>query len=574
MNRCYKYYVTGLFSLAGLSCAKNKSDATNTSSTQSNSPQAGQVAFESNPLAESYPDGLAVTAFATTDDTEATASAGTLAIQYEDATLRLTQAASPSETTRLLQQQPPPPGQPMSQPGSPTAGSATPNQCYNSYEEALAERTAVTPFKPEARRPVRLEAAAAKDRINGKAESCVSEEFTKSLAIMREAMEETGKNLDGYGDCFLPDWGIVQGFYPGSDDVCLVGYARAQLTKLSAYVDFTKGLTEAMLCQALKGGVFTADDKEIAEGRSLDLTPQLVDALKDLPGAPTISLAKVTRATGGRRFQTEFVIATKARFANAEASVPLTINIDHEPSDSTNTTYTGLIRLSYEGKSRNYSGTIALSLNYSRAVDTSGNRVKYELRSGFFGTAKSPFDSRGILDFNAEGIDETDNKNLNSMNYVSYDGYPELDVAKLSYWVNFGARYEEAARGMVFDIKRANGEVKGCAVAGSAGDIRNGLSIRRSLDEGYALLPKSYMRPFMCDESARGGEKMWLQCFVRDQDGAYVPDQTLIDDVATGYDFVASSVVKGKVPSLVYVPRAPGYSAEKQQCSDQNFCPR
>jgi hypothetical protein len=119
---------------------------------------------------------------------------------------------------------------------------------------------------------------------------------------------------------------------------------------------------------------------------------------------------------------------------------------------------------------------------------------------------------------------------------------------------------------MVFDLKRVDGKVKGCAVGGAASiDLADGISIRRSLAEGYALQPVGYLRPFLCSEDERGGAKMWLQCFTRNDAGAFVPDADLIDDVDTGFDFVASSVVEEKVPSLADVPRPPRFTAAKFQ---------
>lgn len=555
---------------ASAACEKSKSSEPEAKETDETT-KTGEVAIETNPLAESYPDGLTVTAFSTSDDatTASTTSAGTVAIDYTDAGLWLALQEPPQpppEGTEPTQSQPAGDGQCTKAAALMLQDTPPVPSCVNSYAEALEQREKMTPPKPPAPPPARLAAAAAKDRINGKSDACYSDEFVSSLSTMREAMQETGKNLDGYGDCFLPDWGIVEGFYPDSEDVCMVGYARAQLSKLSAYVEFTKGLSEAMLCQALKDGTVKVADKEIPEGTTLDLTAQLTKALAPVgPAAPPVTSAKITRSAGGRRFLTEIVVATRARFDSKDTEVPVNIAIDHKPTDATNANYSGLVRIHYKGRGRESEGTIALSLDYSRAADSLGNRVKYELRSGFFGGSASPYDADGILDFNVHGEDACQDE-LNSINYVSYDGYPELDVAKLSYWVNFGPSYNEAARGMVFDLKRVDGKVKGCAVGGAASiDLEGGISIRRSLAEGYALQPVGYLRPFLCSEDERGGAKMWLQCFTRNDAGAFVPDADLIEDVETGFDFVASSVVEEKVPSLADVPRPPRFTAAKFQ---------
>jgi hypothetical protein len=147
------------------------------------------------------------------------------------------------------------------------------------------------------------------------------------------------------------------------------------------------------------------------------------------------------------------------------------------------------------------------------------------------------------------------------MSYVTYDGYPDIDVAKLSYWVNPGGDYYDPARGMTFDVQRANGQVKGCAVAGAtaASFTTAGISIRRALAEGYALLPVGYIEPLSCSQNA--GAKMWLQCFVRDASGTFSADPSAITDVTDGFDFVPSSDVQSKDPDLADAPRPPDFVA-------------
>lgn len=511
---------------------------------------AGTVAVDSNPIAASYPDGLAVTAFAATDDASVAAStvtSGTVAIDYSGASLNLANTPAPA---------------PSNSPPPPVPGGTQPQmQCFDSYEDALTENGQDERKLPPPPPPPTEQINEARERISGKAESCVSEELKSSLSTMAELVGTAGQNLDGYGDCFLPDWGIVQGYFPKADgtssgDVCMVGYVRNELRKLSAYVDFTKGLSEAMLCQALKDGVITG---ELEAGSELDLTESLKKALA---GLVPLKVAKISRTVGDTpEYVTELTVTKDTKTPSGTKQLDLHFGISHRPSDEENTAYTGIVRVKHPAPGGQITdGVYVLSLNYGRSVDATGNRVKYEMRSGIMAPGVEPFGADGLVDLNAHGK-TVSNEKINSMNFVSYDGYPAFDVAKVSYWVNFGGMYSESARGMVFDVKRVDGQVKGCAVAGATTvDLANGLSIRRSIAEGYALLPVGYLRPFHCDNS---GTKMWLQCFYRNADGNFVPDPDLITDVASGYDFVASSVVESKAPSLADVPRPPSFDPAK-----------
>lgn len=539
-------------------CDKGGSKEASTAAS-TNTAQSGTVAVDTNPLATSYPDGLAVNAFQASDEATTTQS-GTVAITYSsESALRLAEPALSGPQSQT----------PVSEPKDDA------HQCFATYADALAERGQEERHEPKVKKGVRSRASEARERIGGKVQDCLSDDVSENLATIKKELRRASQSLDGYGDCFLPDWGLVQGFYPQSNDVCTVGYARNQLRKLGAYVDFTKGLTESMLCQAFKDGQLKV---ALQEGEKADLT----EALKKVLGRPEGPLVPIKSATilresqaGVSIYTTDIVVAPPDE--NGAPSIgDLRLVIAHKPTDDNNTAYSGTLRIWHGALLRAVGGPLpskglsALSLEYARSQDSVGDRIKYELRSALFAAGTNAFDSDGLVDFNVLGLN-ADNSQLQSMNVIAYDGYPELDVAKLSYWVNFGASYNEPARGMVFDTKRVDGKVKGCAVAGAVVALSEdddtgasqaqGTSVRGAIKDGYALLPTGHFRPFLCGEEL-GGE-MWLQCFERDANGAFVPDPALIDDVANGYDFVTSSVIEEKVPELADVPRPPRYNPSR-----------
>lgn len=222
--------------------------------------------------------------------------------------------------------------------------------------------------------------------------------------------------------------------------------------------------------------------------------------------------------------------------ADDRPPIILTIKLVHKPTDG-NETFDGVLSVEHltpEGIGDRMKR--GMSLLYSRTTDDNGVLIKYNMRSGEFSSDnKTIFDSDGVLDLNVGanfdgattdidygGYPEIANPNRSSrsLNYVDYEGYPALEVARLAYWVNFGGNYTESARGFVFNIEREDGVVKGCGIAGAT-DER--LSIRKALNENLDLEPLGYFKPFACGNHV--GASVWQQCFIR-QDGEYVLDKS------------------------------------------------
>jgi hypothetical protein len=142
--------------------------------------------------------------------------------------------------------------------------------------------------------------------------------------------------------------------------------------------------------------------------------------------------------------------------------------------------------------------------------------------------------------------------NASRVNYISYDGYPDVGAAKMSYWVNFGESYNEVARGFVFDVQLTQGELKGCGIAGATIDQ---YSIKRHLDETKDIIPLCYLRPFACSDT--GGAKVWQQCFKQSTASGLWEIDSDKTPANPGYSQIATSAVDARLSTLPKPPRAP-----------------
>lgn len=605
----------------GLAFSCSKSDSKEADDSPPALTTAGTVGVETNALSTTYPDGLAVATFPTDAASEkdvqlATASVGTLGISYEGGGLALHDALS------------------LEEPGSASAPrhaersefslicthkGTGPNGCPSSFQDLLKATGCAQSQYDENRAKILQRTAAngadqsaktksgeGRDALKGGA--CITPTLTASLGKLARIKTET-LNADGYGNCYMPDFGIVEKTFPAAagktPEVCMVGATRFELDEIAALVDMALGLDQAMLCQAKKDKLA---DTELGDGETRVLTESLGRALEDpnVKARVSVKSAKIGRGTasGKTTFSTELVVNVAFRTGGTSE---LTFKLNHTPEDAKNEAYRGNLSIAYPdtGRAAGPNGqtstnvTSALTLAYTRQPATVGTsttpRVTYDLRSGSFLKTNVKYGTDGLLEFNTGNCgNETDAQA--PMRYVTYDGYPELDVGKLASWTNFGNSYDEAARGFVFDVKRVGGKAKGCAIAGSAGYQLPGdfggtaknlgsFSIRKALAEGYALAPISYWQPMLCREdtptgggqgnpsTGRYGEKVWRQCFVKADDGNWIVDDDATEDDATGWDFLEVAKID---PDLLSLPRDPNFDPSKPRVgagsSGKNGC--
>lgn len=112
-------------------------------------------------------------------------------------------------------------------------------------------------------------------------------------------------------------------------------------------------------------------------------------------------------------------------------------------------------------------------------------------------------------------------------------------------WNNDNEDYKENAQGVLFNVTRdADDTIRGCGFAGAGMAVAPGdetsLSIRRSLKEGLTLDLEGYAKPQLCDYSGAEnyGDKIWRQCFKRNDEGNYEIDTEQHTD---DYEFIDRS---------------------------------
>lgn len=496
---------------------------------------AGQSTLSlDNGLGDAYPSGLNVTTASSevvneTDD--AVLSSGTLSISYE------------SDTALAL--------------------------APDSYEDYFALACGTPPTDTVAEigegyevRPPKEQFAEHQNLISGSADECISANTLASLSAVVEISQK--ENLDKGSGCFRPDWGIIQKDHT-SGDPCMVGTQREQLKEASAYLEATTGFVAALLCEAKKQG--KAPEEGLSEGSSITgLEPILADAFAAKSRPTEVIKAEIKRLPNrdgsSPVYRTDIILNETSPFDNKPRQ--FRFQVVNSPNEEGSLEGRGRLWLSHDAKPPAGAGDFDLntdkmkhlSLAYIKEVETTGNfRLRYELKMGVFDKTLKWFTPKGELDFNMNTNASGNytscaeaNKCASRMKYVSYDGFPEFGVGRLSYWVNFGGRYAEAARGYTVDLSYKNSQFEGCAAVGASSPTAgNAISIRKSIKDKTPLKPSGYYKPF--DSCSQEGTKIWSQCFKQQSDGKWIVDTDKTKS-ADGYDFVEASTVKFDVPKI------------------------
>ncbi len=384
---------------------------------------------------------------------------------------------------------------------------------------------------------------------------CFSDDVIRSLSTPSDAS-------DG---CFEFDHGIMKGTSCASGgEACLVSTGRAQISAASQKVEAALGVVQAMLCQAKKddsGGLPDA-------GKTLTLTKSLQGAAKGREGAPTITLASIKRLSdqsGRPVYLTSLDISH-----NGESRE---FRLAHSPkSDEDNSNYDGVLFMKSPMMQQRLaltqmpsSGNALLSVKYQRAGEGDDVRLKMDIRKAVLKDSLEPFNKYGEVDYNSgansSGLFPGQNNDMNSNDYIGgisrfmFDVNPITTEGNIAFWVNPGGRYEEAARGFVFDISynSTTGYLAGCGIAGAN---RHGLndapgSIRKSVALGKDLKPNGFFTPNMCPsdgdfphnggyKSDNVGLKVWKQCFSQTSDGVYIVDG-LLTKSTSGFDVISAA---------------------------------
>ena len=226
-----------LFSATSCSFLDSKSSSR---SSGDDDPNANTIAI--NPLAESFPEGLSVSVFAT--ETAASTTTGTLAV--DSTSLLLSSRANDFAGDFSL------------------ISTCTPSHptCTCSHREQITFQP--LPDHGGTRPDIKQEhaskkIAAARKRLRGEESQCASDDLLKAIALM-EYTTSNG-NLDRIY-CYEFDWGLEHGYQVDKHGVkvadaepCLVAFTRSEVASGQSYIDFATQLSETLLCQSKKDGV-------------------------------------------------------------------------------------------------------------------------------------------------------------------------------------------------------------------------------------------------------------------------------------------------------------------------------
>ena len=544
-RRLRQIFLSGVWLLAWSGCEENADDggipaiAENLEETASVAStvgaNVGALSISDNQLAATYPEGLSVSAFPkTVDSSPGEAAAGTLQVKT---------------TALLVESLPPPPPPGDHQPNSPSTGS----------------------FDPFLQHPkVRLQAS--KERLDGTAESCFSEEIAAALGPPPN-IQEICYGFD-YGMVSGDTLGMVDGgrinpalanqqdqstasllaalesidgrTLPTSGEVCMVGKGRGLVKSAVARVDSALQLFQGMLCQAKKDGLASELPKE---GESIDLTSAFAGFSGSSGGGMSFSDVSVSRLSDSQQhpvFKSQLTFSVDSVHGSEETKVTLV----HSPGEG-NVNYRGVMWIEGERISDQNNETYAVvtSVLYAKTgTDLSDQKITFEVRNANINKTRvkeDPLTSDGLVNYNAgSGSDGSfvgpgqANDYISGIGYFAFDVNPSTYAGKISFWVNPGGNYYEAARGFIFETdQKSDGTLAGCAYSGA---MREG-SIRKAIKESELLEPTGCYTPQhnngVCGRANDNvGSQVWKQCFQQNTEGVYQVDAEKVSDISSGFD--------------------------------------
>lgn len=282
----------------------------------------------------------------------------------------------------------------------------------------------------------------------------------------------------------------------GSQEVCMVSFARSEMQEIELQIDGMLDRAQAMACLAKKNGKALPD----SANQELDMTSLMNEKRPtDKPDAPQFSSVKLRRLAdveGRPVYQTE-IKSTRS------GGVAEELTILHSPaSSSDNNTYNGIITVKRSGDARDDNKTGVLSIEYARAKDGDAQKIRASVRRARFSTAVTElFDSTGRV--NLQGLaTNADNNVVNAISLVEFDMNQSDNTGSLVYWKNPGGSDGEAARGFVFKVdKDSSGKLKGCSISGAVRNVSIRKSLRNPSDANLTLKPTGFYHPFFHGES-------------------------------------------------------------------------
>ena len=418
-----------------------------------------------------------------------------------------------------------------------------------------------TPIEnPNAAKTVAAKVEETKKILSGEAESCFNPQ------LMREWRRETVTCYEFDSDLNPSEWaGDARKFGTkdgtnGEGEACLVSFTRNEVQESVQIVDQGLALVSGMLCQAKKDGLATTLP---AIGEKMDLTATADKATGDESPVSKATLERLADVAGSPVYRTEISLTDRSGASRQFWLV-------HSPAadgSETGTLWTKASGGQTAGGPQNDPNDSAnmnrvMSVNYARSVEDGVPRMRFEVRRAHIVNTIEPFTAEGLVNYAAIS-ENADNSENNANKYVAFDMNPDTGAGSMSYWVNPGGSFNEAARGFLFnvDADAATGALSGCGVSGATQDI----SIRKAMsDSTKQLKPVRHWHPrgatnISADKDARYGNgeglKVTKQCFKQSATGVYAIDTSKTTD-PRGYD-VTPAEGAGVTP-----PKAPAKKLE------------
>lgn len=370
-------------------------------------------------------------------------------------------------------------------------------------------------------------AAESKERLQGKASSCIPDILKRPPPMGRG---ETCYEFDQdqiYGKRGSGGYSGNKNGLNANGEACMVAFAKSKVAVVNDLLERAKAMVETMLCQAKKSNPNLTPPA--ASGESLDLKAALAEGMSgradefevakleriDVDGVAVYKSTIVSNRGGGKRT----IVLVHA--PDAEETYHGTLyTIQHAETGLTLSDHSGL---GLNALPNNSAFDRVLSIKYARIEDPAapgsyrmqGELLRANLDPALTDTALG---STGILDLSAIrkfDVPEADpdygkpvkngqvvaiaNQVLTGQTKISFD-LSDDGVGTTSYFENPGGNYSEAARGMVANVvKTSDGMLKGCSVSGAAlgkDNLMQSYSIAKAQKLSVTLNPVGFWHPF------------------------------------------------------------------------------
>ncbi|MBQ49336.1 MAG: hypothetical protein CMP10_18300 [Zetaproteobacteria bacterium] len=385
----------------------------------------------------------------------------------------------------------------------------------------------------------------AENLINGTAASCLPTIFSESRTKPNVTCYEFDQEMLYGTNPSNQTYGTRDGKNTGTDEACLVAFARSQVMSVEDILDKTLGLVQGMMCQAKKDG--TASELP-AVGETIDLKTALNTAMGTQVSSVTAASIKRLADQNDRPVYRTDITTTKD-------SETRELHMVHSPgSASDNTIYDGLVWSKITGFNDPFGDGGGgsqptdpyFSIRYSQTKNDSGAyTMQAELmRANIDSQLATNAFVNGVLDLNV-GADFTvsednnnygrykkpdgsyysqDNDAVAGITYIAFNLNPATNAGTLSYWQNPGGSYSENARGMVFALAADSysSALSGCGTSGAlSGSASNAMSIRKGKKGGSVFTPGGFYHPALQKEQTSGPAGTCTDASATDDIGTY-----------------------------------------------------